>query len=157
MYLTHSGRSAADRYCEPDIKEILLKCKITKFHHGIVWYNPAYIAKPTLNTRLAGDKVDSKESRWPSCQSVGLLWGAGWNWPKILYGDTHITDTHLTSYISSFCQEFSIHKFIYTGAWNFSRPQCWCHSKIHAASFRTNTGMLQIGVLPNIHQQNFTK
>ena len=37
------------------------------------------IAKPTLSTRLDGDKVDSKESRWPSCPSVGLLCGAGKN------------------------------------------------------------------------------
>ena len=28
--------------------------------------------------------------------------------PRFWMG-THITDTHLTSYISSFCQEFSIH------------------------------------------------
>ena len=49
-----------------------------------------------LNLQLVPGRVSItfiSSSRWPSWLSVGLHWGAGWNWPRIESGWGH-THTH---------------------------------------------------------------
>ena len=49
-----------------------------------------------LNLQLVPGRVSItfiSSSRWPSWLSVGLHWGAGWNWPQIESGWGH-THTH---------------------------------------------------------------